>query len=141
MIRFLFAAATALFVLSLPMSKTEFGATLRRWAGFCLALALLPSILCSLFFASAPSTNGPLPHPLPPTASPFSTVTTYFAMFGLFVLLALGAYTILRLRKAFSEPKKEKDPWEAYFARGGGGKRRVRFEDDVDDDPFSERRR
>jgi len=138
MIRFLFAAATGLFVLSLPMSKTEFGATLRRWAAFCFILALLPSIIYGVFFASTPPTNGhpPIPHP----GSPFSTITTSLAVFGLLVLLSLAAYGILRLRKAFSAPKKTNDPWEAYFTRGGG-KRRVRFEDDFDDEPFQEPRR
>jgi len=138
MIRLLFAAATALFVLSLPMSKTEFGATLRRWAGFCFVLALLPSIIFGFFFASTPSRNGP--PATPPTGSPFSTITTSLAIFGGLVLLSLAAYGILRLRKAFSPPKKTNDPWETYFARGGG-KRRVRFEDDFDDDPWQEPRR
>ena len=50
MIRLLFAAAIALFVLSLPIHATGLGAAMRRWAGFCFIAALLPSLVVSLFF-------------------------------------------------------------------------------------------
>jgi len=49
-IRLLFAAAVALFVLSLPVQATALGAAMRRWAGFCFIAALLPSLLVGLFF-------------------------------------------------------------------------------------------
>jgi len=41
MIRLLFAAAVALFVLSLPIHSTKAGAVLRRWEGGLLRPALL----------------------------------------------------------------------------------------------------
>jgi hypothetical protein len=50
MIGMLFAAAVALFVLSLPIHMTKIGAALRRAAGFCFVAALLPSLILGLFF-------------------------------------------------------------------------------------------
>jgi hypothetical protein len=50
MIRILFAAAVGLFVLSLPIHSTKVGKTLRRWAGFFFAAALLPTLLFGLLF-------------------------------------------------------------------------------------------
>lgn len=50
MIRLLFAAAVALFVLSLPIHATALGTALRRWAGFCFVAALVPSLIVGLFF-------------------------------------------------------------------------------------------
>ncbi|HYK03281.1 MAG TPA: hypothetical protein VE974_16095 [Thermoanaerobaculia bacterium] len=50
MIRMLFAAAVALFVLSLPIHATAMGGVLRRAAGFCLAAALVPSLVLGLLF-------------------------------------------------------------------------------------------
>jgi hypothetical protein len=49
-IRLLFAAAVALFVLSLPIHMTGLGAALRRWAGVCFVGALLPSLIVGLLF-------------------------------------------------------------------------------------------
>ena len=53
MIQILFAAAIALFVLSLPVHATGFGASLRRWAGFCFAAALLPALIGGMLFPGA----------------------------------------------------------------------------------------
>jgi protein-S-isoprenylcysteine O-methyltransferase Ste14 len=50
MIRFLIAASVALFVLSLPIHMTAFGAAMRRWAGVCFVAALLPSFIVGVFF-------------------------------------------------------------------------------------------
>jgi hypothetical protein len=52
-IRLLFAAAVALFVLSLPIRATSLGAAMRRWAGLCFTAALLPSFVVGLFFPGA----------------------------------------------------------------------------------------
>ncbi len=49
MIRLLFALAVGAFVLSLPVSRTELGARLRRIAGFAFTLALVPSLIVGLF--------------------------------------------------------------------------------------------
>jgi len=50
MIRMLFAAAVALFVLSLPIHATAMGGVFRRAAGFCFVAALLPSFVLGLLF-------------------------------------------------------------------------------------------
>jgi hypothetical protein len=49
-IRLLFAAAVALFILSFPIRATGIGAAMRRWAGVCFIAALLPSLVVNLFF-------------------------------------------------------------------------------------------
>ena len=51
MIAFLFAAACVAFVLSLPISATSAGQTLRRWAGALFLLALAPALFMGLFGA------------------------------------------------------------------------------------------
>ena len=48
LIRFLFAVAVAALVLSLPTHMTTIGAALRRVIGFCITLALVPSIIVGL---------------------------------------------------------------------------------------------
>ncbi len=104
-----------LFALSLPLSRTKFGAQLRAAAGVCFVLALLPGLIFGLFFqpAPAPATAG---HPDP--ASIGSRIGAGLSCFGALVILSLGAYAILAIRKKLFRPKK--DPWEMYFARGGG---------------------
>ena len=122
LIRFGIAAACALFVLSLPLSKTETGATLRRWAGVCFALALLPSIVCGLFYPSAITTTStttsttPAPSALSSAGGFFSTLGCITAV----ILLIFIAYGILKLRSRFLTKSKPRDPWEAFFNRGGG---------------------
>jgi hypothetical protein len=98
MIRILFAVAVGLFVLSLPVHMTSLGASLRRGAGFCFTLALVPSIVIGLFFP-----GGVAAHP----------VATGVILIGLVV----GAYGILNLRarvlsggKAKSHRLQEKTP-------------------------------
>ena len=63
MIRLLFAAAVALFVLSLPIHMTGFGAALRRWAGFFFVAALVPSLIVGLLFPEGGGASFS-PHPL-----------------------------------------------------------------------------
>jgi hypothetical protein len=128
-IRLLFAAAVAFFVLSLPVSKTEFGAWLRRAAGVCLVLALLPALIWGLFFSPATQTATDQASTPPGIGS---QIASGLSCFGALVILSLGAYAILALRKKLFRPKK--DPWETYFARGGGKKRVHRTADD-DRDP------
>src|SRR2546430_557289 len=104
MIRLLFAAAVALFVLSLPLAKTKFGGQLRVAAGVCFALALLPSLIAGIFFHSVPATPG---HADP--AGIGGRIGTGLSCLGMLVILSLIAYAILALRKKLF-PKK-KDPW------------------------------
>jgi p-aminobenzoyl-glutamate transporter AbgT len=83
MIRMLFAAAVALFVLSLPVHATGLGAAMRRWAGVCFVAALLPSLIVGLFFPGVHASF---------TEHPIGTV---FAL-----LLAVGvAYFAYAIRK------------------------------------------
>jgi hypothetical protein len=114
LIRLLIAAACGLFILSLPLSKTETGATLRRCAGVCFVLAFLPALLSGLF--SSASTTSTTPSALSPAGDFFSTLGGIAAV----VLAALIAYGILKLRSRFVSKSKPRDPWEAFFNRGGG---------------------
>lgn len=116
LIRFLIAAACALFVLSLPLSKTEAGATLRRWAAVCFVLAFLPSLIHGLFYAPSSSSSATTT-PSPSAAGGFlSTLGSITVV----ILLILIAYGILKLRSRFRTKSKPRDPWEAFFNRGGG---------------------
>jgi hypothetical protein len=120
LIRLLIAAACALFVLSLPLSKSETGAMLRRWAGVCIVLAFLPSIIGGLFYpaGTAPATSTTAsPHAgLAPASDVFSTLGCITAV----IVAALVAYGILRLRSRLTSKSKPRDPWESFFNRGGG---------------------
>jgi hypothetical protein len=114
LIRFLIAAACGLFVLSLPLSKTDTGKTLRRWAGVCFVLAFLPSLIGGLFYAASttsPSTTAPAPH-----GDFFSTLGCVAAV----IILGVLAYGILKLRSRFRAKSKPRDPWDTFFNRGGG---------------------
>jgi Na+/phosphate symporter len=104
----------------LPLSKTEIGATLRRWAGVCFVLAFLPSLLCGLFYATStastsPTTSATTSAPLP-AGDFFSTLGRIAAV----ILLGLLAYFLLKLRSRFISRAKPRDPWETFFNRGGG---------------------
>lgn len=121
LIRLLIAAACALFVLSLPFSKTETGSTLRRWAGVCFILAFLPSLIGGLFFSSSgadgttvPSAGGPA------SASPAGDALSGLGCIAAVIIAALIAYGILKLRSRFASKSKPRDPWESFFNRGGG---------------------
>ena len=114
MIRLLLAAAVALFVLSLPVSRTKAGAQLPAAAGVCFVLALLPALLFGLFFHTSSAPGQPDP------ASIGSRIGAGLSCLGVLVILSLGAYAILALRKKLF---RKKDPWEIFFARGGGKKR------------------
>jgi len=122
MIRLLFAAAVGLFVLSLPISRTKVGAQFRAAAGVCFVLALLPALLFGLFFHTASTPGQPDP------ASVGARIGAGLSCLGILVILSLGAYAILALRKKLFRPKN--DPWEILLARGGG-KKRVQPKDPV----------
>jgi hypothetical protein len=115
-IRLLFAAACGLFVLSLPLSKTDTGTMLRRWAGACFVLAFLPSLIYGLFYsASTSSTSSTTSAPLP-AGDFFSSLGRIAAV----IILGLLAYGVLKLRSRFISKAKPRDPWETFFNRGGG---------------------
>jgi len=120
LIRLLIAAACALFVLSLPLSKTETGKTLRRWAGVCFVLAFLPSLIGGLFYSvSTPSTSTTTSA----TSSAPSAAGELFSSLGCIatvIILGLLAYGVLKLRTRFISKAKPQDPWQTFFNRGGG---------------------
>jgi hypothetical protein len=122
-IRFLISAACGLFVLSLPLSKTETGATLRRWAGVCFVLAFLPSLLCGLFYATSTASTSPTTPTTSATTSIALPAGDFFSTLGRIaavILLGLLAYGFLKLRCRLISKPKPRDPWETFFNRGGG---------------------
>ncbi len=113
MISFLIAAACVAFVLSLPISKTGAGQTLRRWAGVLFLLALAPALFMGLL--------GSMGSTAIPAAS--SGGDDFFGKtLGLLILCPL-AYWILEFRKR-SSPK-SRDPWADYVDRKAAGKKVV----------------
>lgn len=114
LIRLLIAAACGLFVLSLPLSKTETGATLRRWAGVCLVLAFLPALLSGLFSSASTASS------TPPALSPAGDFFSMLGCIAAVILATLIGYGILKLRSRFVSKSKPRDPWETFFNRGGG---------------------
>jgi protein-S-isoprenylcysteine O-methyltransferase Ste14 len=119
LIRFLIAAACALFVLSLPLSKTESGSTLRRWAGVCFILAFLPSLIVGLFYPPSSADAGAAP-PGAVAASPAHDLLSGLGCIAAVVIAAFIAYGVLKLRSRFASKAKPRDPWETFFSRGGG---------------------
>ena len=124
LIGLLIALSCALFVLSLPVAKTEFGRTLRRAAGFCFLLAVLPSLIYGLFFSAhlapdtATSTAGQTP-----SADHLHHFLANLGCVAVFAILAVCAYALLRLRARFRSKSKPRDPWDTFFNRGRGKKR------------------
>jgi protein-S-isoprenylcysteine O-methyltransferase Ste14 len=117
LIRLLIAAACALFVLSLPLSKTDTGATLRRWAGVCFVLAFLPSLIGGLFYSASISSTSTTTTSAPsPAGDFFSSLGCIAAV----IILGLLAYGVLKLRSRFISKAKPQDPWQTFFNRGGG---------------------
>lgn len=112
-IRFLIAAACALLVLSLPLSKTATGATLRRWACVCFILAFLPALVVGFFYAPT-SADGAAT-----TGAPAQDFLSSLGCIAAAGLSAVVAYGILKLRSRFASKAKPRDPWETFFNRGG----------------------
>jgi len=115
LIRFLIAAACALFVLSLPLSKTDAGATLRRWAAVCFILAFLPSLIYGLFYNADNSAAVAAD-----AVSPANELLSSLGCIAAIVIAAVIAYGLLKLRSRFASKAKPRDPWETFFNRGGG---------------------
>lgn len=119
LIRLLIAAACALFVLSLPLSKTDAGVTLRRWAGVCFVLAFLPSLVVSLF-SPRPGADGAASAADVAAPSAAHALLSGMGCIVSVVLAAVIAYGILKLRSRLASKAKPRDPWETFFNRGGG---------------------
>ncbi len=118
MIPLLIAAACVAFVLSLPISATRAGQTLRRWAGVLFLLALAPSLFMGLFGAMGGSISTPRV-----TVQNANWAGELLSAAAGLVLLSPVAYGILQLRKRFT--KKSRDPWADYVDRKAGGKKVV----------------
>lgn len=120
LIRLLIAAACALFVLSLPLSKTESGAALRRWAGVCFILAFLPSLIIGLFYAPSSAHATATAEAPGAAASPAQDFLSGLGCIAAMIIATSVAYGILKLRSRFASKAKPRDPWESFFNRGGG---------------------
>jgi len=116
--------ACILFAVSLPVSGTGLGRTLRRWALFCFVLALAPSVFVGACRQVAASTGGS------------GGDVGGASLLGALAVLSVLAYAILKLRARFLRPTR--DAWSDYVGQRSAGKRVV---DDRDragrDDRFS----
>ena len=113
MIAFLIASACVAFVLSLPLSATKAGQTLRKWAGLLFLLALAPALFMGLFGAMGGTVN------VPPSGGTGDVLSTILG----FALISPLAYGILQLRKRFKP--KNRDPWADFVDRKAAGKKVV----------------
>jgi hypothetical protein len=116
-IRLFVAAACALFVLSLPLSKTESGATLRRWAAVCFIFAILPSLITGLFYLPSPPGGTAAAGA---AASPDHEFLSSLGCIAAVITAVLVAYGVLKLRSYIAATAKPRDPWDTFFNRGGG---------------------
>lgn len=81
------AAATLLFVVSLPFGPSPAGAALRRWAGALFLAALAPSLACGLFAQATGRGGGQLP-----------SILEILAGIGVLAIIAAAAYITLVVR-------------------------------------------
>jgi hypothetical protein len=112
-IALLFAAACVAFVLSLPISATGAGQTLRRWAMMFFLLALAPALFVGLFGAMGGALS--VPH--------FGGLGDLLSTLLGFALLAPLAYGVLQVRKRFRP--KNRDAWADFVDRKAAGKKVV----------------
>ncbi|MEO6326515.1 MAG: hypothetical protein ABIT01_02045 [Thermoanaerobaculia bacterium] len=94
LIGILIVAACLLFTLSLPISGTGFGKTLRQWALFCFIAALAPSVFVGACRQVA-GTGG---------AGGAGESVGCASMLGVLVALSLLAFVILKVRALFNRP-------------------------------------
>lgn len=83
----LLAAATILFVVSLPLGATQAGSTLRRWAGAAFLAALAPAVACSVLLQATGRGGGQPP-----------SLTGVLAAVGLLAIISATAYVSLAVR-------------------------------------------
>ena len=119
------ALSCLLFVLSLPLSTTGFGKTLRMWAGFLFVLALGPS----LFFGALKQTVGG-------GGGNASNVGLgdVLATIGMLAILSVAAYIALQVRSRKGGAKR--DAMADFFSRKSSGKEPVARRRDDDDGVF-----
>ncbi|MEA2569272.1 MAG: hypothetical protein QOI24_1273 [Acidobacteriota bacterium] len=120
---YLFAAACALLVVSLPIAGTSIGSMLRRYAGVLFLLAITPALFFGLIgsqsVVGSPSVDGT-------GTSPGVSANSFGCVIG-FVLLSLLSYAVLEIRRRFRRPKK--DAWSEYINARSAGKTIVRDRD------------
>ena len=108
-VRYLIAAACLLFVVSLPVARTQFGGTLRRCAAVCFLAALAPSVFFGLIGL--------------PTTEHLSPITPGLGrplvIFGL-ILLSVLSYAGLEIWKRLHRPRN--DAWTEYVNQRSSGK-------------------
>ena len=92
-VQFLVALACFLVALSLPVTKTPLGATLRRWGCFTFLLAFLPSVFFGLL------------HQTMRSRMPWSVGRVLEELFTLLVVGAI-AYAVLAWRKRLAAEKR-----------------------------------
>lgn len=107
---YLFTAACALLVVSLPIARTSIGSMLRRCAGASFLVAITPSLFFGLV-GSQPGSGTP--------SSPEFTANPFGCVIG-FALLSLLSYAVLEIRRRFRRPKQ--DAWSEYINMRFAGK-------------------
>lgn len=116
-IQYLVAASCLLFVVSLPLGKSQTGSGLRRIAAALFLLAFMPSVFFGL--VSRGSTN--TPHA---SGGPLDQVGCALGGLLTVVLLSFAAYAVLEVRKRIGRPSK--DAWSEYINLRSTGKTSVR---------------
>ncbi len=96
--------ACILFVLSLPISKSDAGTSLRRWALFCFLVAITPSVVVSLFREATGGRGG-------------VSAGSVFGLVGFLAVIAVVAYLVLSAKGLVGGRRGE--PGERGRARGG----------------------
>ena len=115
-IQYLIAGACLLFVISLPLGKSNIGSSLRRTAAVLFLLACMPSVFFGLI-----SNRPAAPAEPRSVADQIGCVVA-----GLFILAlaSFAAYAFLEIRKRLGRPSK--DAWSEYINLRSTGKTTVR---------------
>ena len=120
LIRYAIAGACVLFMVSLPLGKSELAGRLRRMSGALFLVAFAPYVFFDLVRA--------LPHDSPHFVAPGPVGISVpggglLAMIGVLALLAPVAYLILLVRKRLTAGPK--DAWSEWRHVRSSGKRPV----------------
>lgn len=113
-IQYLIAASCLLFVVSLPLGKSQTGSGLRRIAAALFLLAFLPSAFFGLIQQGGTNTSQSTSGQIGCALGGLVTV----------VFLSLAAYAVLEVRKRIGRPSK--DAWSEYINLRSTGKTSVR---------------
>ena len=116
-IQYLIAASCLLFVVSLPLGKSQTGSGLRRIAAALFLLAFLPSAFFGLIQQGGTNTSQSTSEPLDQIGCALGGLVTV-------VFLSLAAYAVLEVRKRIERPSK--DAWSEYINLRSTGKTSVR---------------